>query len=431
MLAKKMKKNDIKRDPFIHLTRLPDPKARHYWFSKLISVVIALLICALITNAMAPGSFGDFFKFLGLGTFSSSLQTLRVFQDTAILLLIALALTPAFKMKFWNIGAEGQVLIGALGATIAMKFLAGTMPNALLIFVCLALSVLFSIIWAVIPAIFKAFFNTNETLFTLMMNYLASGLVASFVFVWVPNGSAVLGVINPNTHDGWLPKLFGQDYLINIITVVIITVLIFVYLKYSKHGYELTVVGESQNTARYVGINVKKTIIRTLILSGAVCGLVGFLLVNGTSHTLNADLVSGRGFTGILVAWLGHFNPFEMIFTAFLVAFVTLGGSYAGDIFRFGTAYSKVLIGIFFFVFIASEFFLRYKMNFSAEVQAFFKKIGDFFAKIFGPIGRFFKKIFTPVGRFFKKIFAPVGRFFKKLFKKKDSPKEEPVSKEE
>ena len=431
MLAKKMKKNDIKRDPFIHLTRLPDPKARHYWFSKLISVVIALLICALITNAMAPGSFGDFFKFLGLGTFSSSLQTLRVFQDTAILLLIALALTPAFKMKFWNIGAEGQVLIGALGATIAMKFLAGTMPNALLIFVCLALSILFSMIWAVIPAIFKAFFNTNETLFTLMMNYLASGLVAYFVFVWVPNGSAVLGVINPNTHDGWLPKLFGQDYLINIITVVIITVLIFVYLKYSKHGYELTVVGESQNTARYVGINVKKTIIRTLILSGAVCGLVGFLLVNGTSHTLNADLVSGRGFTGILVAWLGHFNPFEMIFTAFLVAFITLGGSYAGDIFRFGTAYSKVLIGIFFFVFIASEFFLRYKMNFSAEVQAFFKKIGDFFAKIFGPIGRFFKKIFTPVGRFFKKIFAPVGRFFKKLFKKKDSPKEEPVSKEE
>ena len=431
MLAKKMKKNDIKRDPFIHLTRLPDPKARHYWFSKLISVVIALLICALITNAMAPGSFGDFFKFLGLGTFSSSLQTLRVFQDTAILLLIALALTPAFKMKFWNIGAEGQVLIGALGATIAMKFLAGTMPNALLIFVCLALSILFSIIWAVIPAIFKAFFNTNETLFTLMMNYLASGLVAYFVFVWVPNGSAVLGVINPNTHDGWLPKLFGQDYLINIITVVIITVLIFVYLKYSKHGYELTVVGESQNTARYVGINVKKTIIRTLILSGAVCGLVGFLLVNGTSHTLNADLVSGRGFTGILVAWLGHFNPFEMIFTAFLVAFITLGGSYAGDIFRFGTAYSKVLIGIFFFVFIASEFFLRYKMNFSTEVQAFFKKTGDFFAKIFGPIGRFFKKIFTPVGRFFKKIFAPVGRFFKKLFKKKDSPKEEPVSKEE
>lgn len=387
-------KNSVKRNPLMHITRLPDPKVWHYWLSKLISVVVALLICALITNAMEPGSFGIFFKYLGLGTFSGGLQAIRVFQDMAILLLIALALTPAFKMKFWNIGAEGQVLIGALGSTICMKFMAGSMPNVLLIFVCLAFAIVFAIVWAVIPAIFKAFFKTNETLFTLMMNYLAAGLVAYFVFVWVPSGSAVLGVINPDSHYGWLPKLFGQDYILNIIIVVLVTVVVFIYLRFSKHGYELTVVGESQNTARYVGINVKKTIIRTMVLSGALCGLVGFLLVNGTSHTLNADLVAGRGFTGILVAWLGHFNPFEMAFTAFLVSFITLGGSYASDVFMFGNAYSKVLIGIFFFVFIASEFFLKYKINFSAEVQAFFKKISDFFMKIFRPVGRFFKKLF-------------------------------------
>ena len=368
---------------------------------------------------MAPGSFGDFFKYLGVGTFSNKLQIIRVFQDTAILLLIALALTPAFKMKFWNIGAEGQVLIGALGATIVMKFMAGKMPNVLLIFLCLAFSIAFAIVWAVIPAIFKAFFKTNETLFTLMMNYLAAGLIAYFVFVWVPNGSAVLGIINLNTHDGWLPKLFGEDYIINIIIVAVVTVLVFVYLKFSKHGYELTVVGESQNTARYVGINVKKTIIRTLVLSGALCGLTGFLLVNGTSHTLNADLVAGRGFTGILVAWLGHFNPFEMVFTAFLVAFITLGGSYAGDIFRFGTAYSKVLIGVFFFVFIASEFFLKYKINFSTEAQSFFNKVRDFLVKIFGPVFRFFKKVFTAIANFFKRLF------------KKKNPSEEKENKEE
>lgn len=410
-------KNNVKKDPLIHITRLPDPKVRHYWFSKLISVVVALLICAIITTAMAPGNFGNFFKYLGVGTFSNGLQILRLFQDTAILLLIALALTPAFKMKFWNIGAEGQVLIGALGSTIVMKFMAGRMPNGLLIFLCLVFSLVFAIVWAVIPAIFKAFFKTNETLFTLMMNYLAIGLISYFIFVWVPSGSAVLGVVNPDTHEGWLPKLFGQDYLINIIVVVVITVIVFVYLRFSKHGYELTVVGESQNTARYVGINVKKTIIRTLVLSGALCGLVGFLLVNGTSHTLNADLVGGRGFTGILVAWLGHFNPFEMIFTAFLVAFITLGGSYAGDILKFGNSYSKVLIGVFFFVFIASEFFLKYKLNFSLEAQAFLNKIRDFFLKIFGPVGRFFKKIGLAIANFFKKIF---GKIFKK---KKASPK--------
>ena len=397
MQISKTKKNSAKKDPLMHITRLPDAKKWHYWVSKLVSVVIALLICAIITNAMEPGSFGNFFKYLGLGTFSSGFQVIRLFQDTAILLLIALALTPAFKMKFWNIGAEGQVLIGALGATICMKFMTGTMPNVLLIFVCLAFAIVFAVIWAVIPAIFKAFFKTNETLFTLMMNYLAAGLISYFIYVWVPNGSAVLGIINLDTHEGWLPQLFGQDYLINIIIVAVVTVLIFVYLKYSKHGYELTVVGESQNTARYVGINVKKTIIRTLLLSGAVCGLVGFLLVNGTSHTLNSDLVSGRGFTGILVAWLGHFNPFEMIFTAFLVAFITLGGSYAGDVLRFGNSYSKVLIGIFFFVFIASEFFLKYKVNFSPEAQAFFGKIRDFFNKIFAPIIKFFKNLFYKI----------------------------------
>ena len=416
MALSKAKKNNVKRDPLMHITRLPDPKGWHYWLSKLISVVVALLICALITTAMAPGSFANFFKYLGLGTFSNVRQVIRVFQETAILLLVALALTPAFKMKFWNIGAEGQVLMGALGATICMKFMAGSMPNVLLIFVCLAFSLVFSIVWAVIPAIFKAFFNTNETLFTLMMNYLATGLIAYFVFVWVPSGSAVLGIINLNTHEGWLPQLFGYDYIINIIVVAVVAVLLFIYLKFSKHGYELTVVGESQNTARYVGINVKKTIIRTLILSGALCGLAGFLLVNGTSHTLNADLVSGRGFTGILVAWLGHFNPFEMIFTSFLVAFITLGGGYAGDILRFGNAYSKVLIGVFFFLFIASEFFLRYKINFSAEVQAFFAKIRDFFA---------------PVGRFFKKVFSAIGNFFRKLFKKKQPQNEDQGNKEE
>ena len=413
-------KNNIKRNPLMHITRLPDPKVWHYWLSKLISVIVALLICAIITNAMEPGSFGVFFKYLGLGTFSNGLQAIRVFQDMAILLLIALALTPAFKMKFWNIGAEGQVLIGALGATICMKFMAGSIPNGLLIFLCLLFAIAFSIVWAVIPAIFKAFFKTNETLFTLMMNYLAAGIIAYFIFVWVPNGSAVLGVINPDTHDGWLPKLFGQDYIINIIVVTVVTVVVFVYLKFSKHGYELSVVGESQNTARYVGINVKKTIIRTLILSGAICGLVGFLLVNGTSHTLNSELVGGRGFTGILVAWLGHFNPFEMAFTAFLVSFITLGGSYAGDVFMFGNAYSKVLIGVFFFVFIASEFFLKYKINFSVEAQAFFKKVREFFAKIFGPVGRFFKK-----------VFSTIGGFFKKLFTKKKANAEEKENKEE
>ena len=410
-------KSSVKKDPLVHLTRLPDPKVRHYWFSKLISVVVALLICATITTIIEPNSFFLFFKYLGIGNFSNKLQVLTLFQDTAILLLIALALTPAFKMKFWNIGAEGQTLVGALGAVICLKYFTGTMPNVLLIFSCLAFALVFSIVWAVIPAIFKAFFKTNETLFTLMMNYLATYIVSYFIYLWFPKDKKI-GILNQATQEGWLPKLFGQDYLLNVVIVAIVTVLVFVYLRYSKHGYELTVVGESQNTAKYVGINVKKTIIRTLILSGALCGLAGFLLVNGTMPTIDPNsTVGGAGFTAILVAWLGHFNPFEMIFTAFLVSFITLGGEHAGDmLIGSGESYSKVLIGIFFFVFIASEFFLRYKINFSSDAQVFFKKIKDFFA---------------PVGRFFKKIGLAIANFFKKLFKKKEPSHDGSENKEE
>ena len=412
-------KNNVKKDPLMHLTRLPDPKMGHYWLSKLITVVFALLICASITTMMEPDSFLSFFKYLWVGNFSNKLQVLRLFQETAILLLIALALTPAFKMKFWNIGGEGQVLMGILGSVICLKYLTGKMPNAMLIISCLAMAILFSIVWATIPAIFKAFFKTNETLFTLMMNYLALGLVNYFIYIWAPKDHSV-GILNQSTREGWLPKLFGQEFLLNIIIVAVVTVLVFVYLRFSKHGYELTVVGESQNTARYVGINVKKTIIRTLVLSGALCGLAGFLLVNGTIPTITTDAVGGNGFTAILVAWLGHFNPFEMIFTAFLVSFITLGGSYAGDIFYFGGAYPKVLIGVFFFLFIISEFFLRYKINFSAEAQAFFKKVRDFIMKILGPVGRFFKK-----------IGLAIANFFKKLFKKKEPSEEANKDKEE
>ena len=137
-------------------------------------------------------------------------------------------------------------------------------------------------IWAVIPAIFKAQFNTNETLFTLMMNYVGIQLVSYFVMVWeVPKGSGKIGIINQMSHAGWLPQLGNQEYLLNILIVLALTIFMYIYLKYSKHGYELSVVGESENTAKYIGINVKKVIIRTMLLSGAMCGIAGLLLVGG------------------------------------------------------------------------------------------------------------------------------------------------------
>ena len=179
----------------------------------------------------------------------------------------------------------------------------------------------------------------------------------------------VLGVVtgivfNNRGIPGWLPAVAGQKYLLNIIVVAVLTVFMFIYMKYSKHGYEISVVGESVRTARYVGIKVEKVIIRTMVLSGALCGLTGLLLVSGTDHTLTTTITGGRGFTAVMVAWLAKFNPIWMILTSFLLVFLDKG---AGDIstkFGLNKSFSDILTGIILFFIIGSEFFINYRISF-------------------------------------------------------------------
>ena len=159
------------------------------------------------------------------------------------MLCISLAVTPAFKMRFWNIGAEGQVLAGSLAVAACMILIGDSVPNWLLIVIMAIAGVAAGAIWAFIPAFFKAKWNTNESLFTLMMNYVATQLVAYFVIVWeVPKGAGKVGIINQNSMAGWLPQIGSNKYMLNVIIVALITVFMFVYLKYSKHGDEISVV---------------------------------------------------------------------------------------------------------------------------------------------------------------------------------------------
>ncbi len=282
-----------------------------------------------------------------------------------MLLCVSLALTPAFKMRFWNIGGEGQVLIGGLATAACMICLGGKIPNALLILTMIVASMLAGAIWALIPAFFKAQYNTNETLFTLMMNYVAIQLVAYFVIRWeVPKGSGKIGIINQTTRAGWLPVLGEHDYLLNILIVLALTVFMSIYLKYSKHGYEISVVGESVNTARYIGINVKKVILRTMALSGAVCGIAGLLLVGGTDHTITTTTADNRGFTAIMVSWLAKFSPAYMILTSFLLVFLQKGADEISTVFMLDQSFSDIITGIILFFIIGSEFFINYELKF-------------------------------------------------------------------
>lgn len=364
--------------PFVRIQRNLDITPRRIWLIKIIGILASLFVCALVSTILVPGSFFDFFGKLSYGTFGSASRFVSFLEEVAILLIISLALTPAFRMKFWNIGAEGQVLMGSLVCFMIMKFIGDDnpgFPEPILWILMIGGSILGGIIWAIIPAIFKAFFNTNETLFTLMMNYIAMGFIVYLISVWYPSGS---GSVNP-VVSGNLPAInFGgvkYDYIINIIVVAVVTALVFVYLKYTKHGYEIDVVGGSQNTARYVGINVKKVIIRTMILSGGICGLAGFLLTAGATHIIGSSVVNGRGFTAVLVCWLSNLNPLEMILSSSLVAFITKGSNEAcANYFTNGSNYAEIMIGIFFFVVIASTFFTKYNMSFPRLKSRFFHK---------------------------------------------------------
>ena len=198
-----------------------------------------------------------------------------------------------------------------------------------------------------------------------MMNYIAISLVAFLEIVWEnPKNSAKVGVINLFTNGGWLPSINENRYLPIILTALFVCIILFIYLKYSKQGYEISVVGESQNTARYVGINVKKVIIRTMAVSGAICGLAGMLLTSGVNHTIYPDAVEGQGFTAILVSWLANFNPFAMIFASFLIVFLQRGSGAIATNFDLDNSLADIVTGIILFFIIGCEFFIRYKINF-------------------------------------------------------------------
>ncbi len=328
------------------------------------AIVLALLVCAAVTMLMTGENPVSIYATIFKGAFGSARKTWVTFQNLAVLLGISLAVTPAFKMRFWNIGAEGQVLIGCLATAACMICLGDKLPNAALILLSLLAALAAGGIWGFLPAFFKARWNTNETLFTLMMNYIATQLAAFFIIVWeVPKGAGKIGIINQSTESGWLPVVGGQKYLLVILVAAALTVFMYIYLNYSKHGYEIAVVGESQRTASYAGIKVDRVIIRTMVLSGAVCGLMGMLLTAGTDHTLTTTIVGGRGFTAVMVSWMAKFNPIIMIFTSLLLVVLGRGASEISSTFQLNQSFSDILTGIILFFIIGSEFFITYRVS--------------------------------------------------------------------
>lgn len=356
--------NNHTKDPFVRIAKrdyMPFCKAL---VIRVIAVLLSLIVCAGVIYLIVKMNPIDVYKTMIKGAFGSSRKIWYTTRDIMMLLCIGIGLAPAFKMKFWNIGAEGQILVGGVATAACMIYLKN-LPAPLLFIVMAVASIIAGALWGLLPAIFKAKFNTNETLFTLMMNYIAIQATSFAVAKWEnPPGSNSIGIINLATKEGWFPAVFGQQYMLNVIIVMVLTVVMFVYLQRSKQGYEISVVGDSENTARYAGINVKKVIIRTMILSGAVCGLSGFIAVSGASHTISTSTAGGRGFTAIIVAWLAKFNTFVMIAISLLLVFLEMGATEIASKYHLNEYASEMITGIILFFILGSEFFIRFKLIF-------------------------------------------------------------------
>ncbi|MGN1409848.1 MAG: ABC transporter permease [Eubacteriales bacterium] len=356
-------------EPLVRLAKRDGVSGKRKISVRAAAILIALVIDAafivLVTGLNPIAVYTEIFK----ATFETPLRFMWAMRDMVALLCIGIALAPAFKMRFWNIGAEGQVLMGGFATAACMMYLGQYLPTPLLFTVMFLTSVIAGALWSFIPAFFKANWNTNETLFTLMMNYVAIQLVAYATNIWRGQASS-LGTINMGTKIGWFPKLFGHDFTLNIIIVAVLTVLMYIYLKYTKHGYEISVVGESEKTARYAGINVKKVTIRTLIISGAVCGLCGFIIVAGNKHTISTNTAGGNGFTAIIVAWLAKFNTFYMALISFLLILLEKGASQIASAYGLNEYIADIISGIILFCILGSEFFINYRMIFRRKTDS-------------------------------------------------------------
>lgn len=352
-------------EPFVRMIKRDNISHGKAWLIRIIAVLLALVVCGLAIVPITHLNPLEVYSGIVDGAVGNARRTWVTIRDTLVLLLIAIGLTPAFKMKFWNIGAEGQILAGGLASAALMIYAGDKLSPVVLLIVIFVASIVAGMVWGLIPALFKAYFNTNETLFTLMMNYVAMQVVTFAIVFWEnPAGSNTVGIINAATRAGWFPEVFGQTYGLNVSLVLVLTIGMFLYLKYTKQGYEISVVGESENTARYAGISVRRVILRTMAISGGICGLAGSLIVSGASHTISTSTAGGRGFTAIIVAWMSKFNPFVMILVSALLIFMQEGSIQIASQYGLNENASEIITGIILFFLIGCEFFVQYRLEF-------------------------------------------------------------------
>ncbi|MCQ2397771.1 MAG: ABC transporter permease [Sphaerochaetaceae bacterium] len=344
--------------PLIRLAKRDSLKPSVVWAIRIASVVLALLL-GMIPIIMAGKNPFVSYGIMIEGALSKPGYIRQTVKRAIPLLGTALAIAPCFKMKFWNIGAEGQITFGAIISSAIAIYLGKSLPSFPLLVLMAVAGAIGGGIWAFIPGYFKAKYNTNETLFTLMMNYIAIGIVR-----WLQGGPwegrKGTQMIPMFPDAARLPNVLG--IYCGWIIILVLVVIIHVYMNFTKHGYEVAVIGDSENTARYAGMNVGWIMMRTMFLSGAICGIVGWMLVSGANGTLNSDVAGGVGFTAITVAWLSQLNSFAMVVIAAMLAVIGKGSATLQTKLSVPASVADIISGVLLFCMLGCEFFINYKI---------------------------------------------------------------------
>ena len=354
--------NSESREPFARIVKRLDIPRGKAWLIRVAAVFIALCVGSLLIAALGHNPL-EVYRDMVTGSLATKTARAATVKIAIPLLGAAVAIAPAFKMEFWNIGAEGQILAGGIAASYFALFQHQNMSRPLLLLTMFIAGAAAGGVVGLIPALFKAKWGTNETLFTLMLNYIVLGVQQYFQNgPWKDPTGTGFPIIAMFSKSARLPKAF--DVHIGWIIVLALTALMYFYLKYSKHGYEIAVVGESERTAKYAGMSVPWIIMRTMFISGAIAGVVGFITVCGADYTLNAGTAGGVGFTAITVAWLAGLNPIMMIAIAFFLAILSKGSNTIQTNFKIPASAAQVLTGIILFFMLGCEFFVNYRIVF-------------------------------------------------------------------
>lgn len=334
---------------------------------KMIAIILALVTSSIIIIALGYNPLEVLVQIFQ-GAFGSANKIKRTLVDAIPLLGAAIGISYAFRMKFWNIGGNGQILMGGLGATLVALNCTGL--NKILVLVLMfVVATLFGGLWGLIAGITKVKFNANETIVTLMLNYIAEKLIMYLQFGPLRDKSAQgFQKIASFSDAARLPSLFGIH--IGWIIVLVLVIIYGVYIKKSKSGFEAMVIGEGENTAKYSGIKISKTVLKTIFISGAICGIVGFTQAAGVSHTLNVDLAGNAGSTGIIIAWLANLSPVAMTIVSILFAGLICGGNNIQIVFGIPNAVSLVIQALILFFVLGSQFFIDYRVIFKRKENA-------------------------------------------------------------